>query len=401
MWGEQMRIIANEIRKILNVKTIIFLSVITGIIYSNSIIPTEKNQADIFSFGNNVHIELLEKYGNHMDKSEYKDFLRNYDEKVKIADKYVKEDKNFASFDINNYEDYNKIVRNNGEEKYQNPKLQDLYYEYYYEKDDITIFRELGEMENIKITYEGNILESFESLYSTNQKAISRHKEIMSSEEGQSLLPYSIFEKYEMQIKFLVNIILISIMFIISPIYLKDKMDKVDYLQYTSKKGRRLFNSKIIAAVISTLIVTTANIGLFLNVCLDETSKLFLDCGISGYYNSPIRSWFDLSFKNYIVITLILVYLLSIVMTFVSLYISNKSSKYITAIGVQILIMIGTSSLLLKYILNNATSMYLHIRQLDYLTTWRYFIPAIYTIMIVAMILIMRKIYLKEKIKDI
>lgn len=396
-----MRIIINEIKKILNMKTIMFLCIITGIIYSNSILPNEKYKENNFNFENNMHVELVEKYGTYMDTSEYKDFLKNYDEKAKVADQYVKKDKDFAKLEINNYEDYNKIVRNNGEEKYQNPKLQDLYYEYYYYKDDITIFRELGEMENIKITYEGNILEPFESLYSTNKNAISRHKEIMSSEEGQSLLPYSIFEKYEMQIKFLVRILLISIMFIISPIYLKDKMNKVEYLQYASKKGRRVFNSKIIAALISTLIVTSINVALFLNVCIDKTSKVFLDCGISGYYNSPIRSWFDLSFNQYIVITIILVYLLSIVITLVSLYVSSKSKNYITAIGVQIVIMFITSSFLLKYILNNATSMYLHIRQLDYLTTYKYFIPIIYVAMISVMILIMIKTYKKEKIKDI
>lgn len=256
-----MTIVINELKKIFNFKSIIFLIIITIVMYKLYIIPSDSLKSGT-DFINNIHIQMVKKYGNSMDKDEYKDFLDTYKKKVKIADEYINNNDKFRNLGIYNYEEYNKIARNNGEEKYQNEKLRDLYYEYLY-SEDTTTFRELDEMENIKITYEANVLEPFAPIYSDNKKAIDRHIEIKKNEEIQSLLPYTVFETYEVQFKSLSILIFISIIFLISPIYLGDRLNNVDYLQYSSKKGRKIFKGKILASMLSSIIVVSINLLIF------------------------------------------------------------------------------------------------------------------------------------------
>ncbi|WP_297133846.1 hypothetical protein, partial [Terrisporobacter sp.] len=371
-----MTIVINELKKIFNFKSIIFLIIITIVMYKLYIIPSDSLKSGT-DFINNIHIQMVKKYGNSMDKDEYKDFLDTYKKKVKIADEYINNNDKFRNLGIYNYEEYNKIARNNGEEKYQNEKLRDLYYEYLY-SEDTTTFRELDEMENIKITYEANVLEPFAPIYSDNKKAIDRHIEIKKNEEIQSLLPYTVFETYEVQFKSLSILIFISIIFLISPIYLGDRLNNVDYLQYSSKKGRKIFKGKILASMLSSIIVVSINLLIFFKFYLNEFTKIFLDCGISGYYNSPIRSWYHLTLFEYILISAILVYILSIVISLLSFYISSKVNNYISLVGIQVPILVMINLFLLKYILNNATSMYIQVSGFNYITTWKYYIHMIY-----------------------
>lgn len=386
-----MRITINEIKKLFSIKAIVLLLLITGIMYKLYIIPREGVRVGR-DFINNIHAEMIRKYGISMDEKEYEDFLKGYDEKVKIADEYIQNNSEFRALEIYDYREYDRIARNNGEEKYSNPNLRDLYYEYYY-NDNITIFKELGEMENIKITYEGNIFEPFEYLYSDNEKAISRHKEIKEGEEIKSLLPYTIFETYDEQFKYLTKLILISVMFLVSPIYLNDKLNKVNYLQYSSKHGRKLFKSKIGATLITTVMATSVQLIIFFAMYLNKTTKIFLNCGISGYYNSPIRSWFDLNFGQYILVTIGAVYMLSIVIGLISMYVSSKSNKYISLIGIQIPILFIVDKMLLKYIVNNATSMYIQFTGFDYITMPKYILPVVYLLLIIIFSTIISKRY--------
>ncbi|MEG0854967.1 MAG: hypothetical protein RSG52_00660 [Terrisporobacter sp.] len=90
-----MGIIVNELKKIFNIKSIILIFFITVIMYKIFIIPSE-SISEQSEFINNIHVEMVKKYGNTMDENEYKDFLNTYNEKAKIADEYVKKDKDFS-----------------------------------------------------------------------------------------------------------------------------------------------------------------------------------------------------------------------------------------------------------------------------------------------------------------
>ncbi|MGL5694422.1 MAG: hypothetical protein ACRCXA_10105 [Peptostreptococcaceae bacterium] len=396
-----MRIVINELKKLFDVKSILILMLLTCIMYKHYIIPS-LSVREGSSFINNIYIGLIKNYGRSMDTNEYSDFLKLYDKKVESANDFINNNNEFKNLEIYDYEEYDRIVRNSGEKKYSNTKLQEFYYEYLY-NEDITIFRELNEMENIKITYEGYLFDKFEESKEDKKEIIDRHKEILEGEEIQSLLPYTVFEDYEIQFYNLAKLILISVMFIISPIVLDDKVNKVNYLQYSSKNGRKIFKSKISATLIATFLITTVQLNLFFvatyfTTYFNDINKVFLDCGISGFYNTPIKSWFNLTFGQYILITCFLVYILSMIIGLVSMYISSKVDRYISLIGIQIPVLFVVSRFFMKFIINNATCMYIPIRGFyRFLRMPKYFLPVVYTILIIVVAFVLYKKYKNEK----
>ena len=377
-----MTVLKNELKKIFTLKSIIILLMITGIMYKIFIIP----QSQVISRSHiieNIVIDMINDYGNSMDEEEYLDFKGKYNEKVKIAEEHIKNNKEFSDLDIYNYEDFYKIARNDGEEKYNNPKLLDLYWGYI-GSEEFPIFEELNQFENIILCYEaivlgiGNIhIDDSESI-----KMVNRKQEIKESKDIQSLMPYTIFQEYEIQLKWVMVLILVSIIFLISPIYLNDKKDKTIYLQYSSKLGRNLFKKKVIASMIISIVIASLQIILFLKFYSTQNTGIFLDCKISGFFNTPIKSWYDLTFSNYIVVTIICVYILSVIVSLISMFISSKVNNYITLIGIHVPIIFIISRVLLQVLISKVTSIDITMNRIGYINMPKYSMLIIYTLMI-------------------
>ena len=115
-----MEITKNELKKVFNMKNIIILFIISVLFYRLYIItPSLSNLEDL----NKIVETMVKDYGISMDEEEYKDFKSKYNDKVKLANELIKNNKEFSDLDIKDYREFDKIVRNNGEEKYNNGKL--------------------------------------------------------------------------------------------------------------------------------------------------------------------------------------------------------------------------------------------------------------------------------------
>lgn len=396
-----MRIIKHEIEKVINIKTILILFIISVLFYKLEIIPRtniRQNAGPLNSLVGN----MIKDYGVTIEEDEFKDFKNKYNEKVKLANEFIKANEEFSDLGILNYKEFDKIVRNNGEEKYNNPKLEELYHKYIYH-DEISLFNELSEIENILITYEheGSVEESIlfdvvsnKMSEDSKEKVISRIYEIINSGDRNSPLPYTVFEQYDDLIKSISKLILISAVFIISPIYLKDKLGKINYLQYYSHIGRDIFKKKIVATILVSILITSIQLIVFFIYYKAQNNSIFLNCSISGFFNSPIESWYDLTFRSYIGLTIVCVYLISIAVSMVILYISSKVNSYISLIGIQVINLFIVSNFMLKILINQVSSIYITITRIGYIYLPKYFLPIIYVVLIILPISIL---YLRNK----
>lgn len=382
-----MTILKNELRKIFNLKSILILLIITGIMYKLYIIH-QSGVIDSRNIIKNMFIDMIDKYGYTMDENEYKEFKGDYNDKVLVANEYIKKDKELSELGINTYDEFYKIARNNGEEKYQNEKLRELYWDYRY-NEEIPVFGELDQMENVIIVYEYIVLEELPEgtdIYEDDretEKMKNRKEEIKKSKDIQSLMPYTIFEAYELQFKWVVVLILISIILLISPIYLTDKKDSMVNLQYTSKTGRNLFKYKIWSSLIVGVLIASLQLILFFSFYKYQNVDIFLNCKISGFFNTPIKSWYDLTFGNYIVVTIICVYILSIVMSLISLFISSKVNSYMSLVGTQVVLLFVINRVLLQFLIYKVTSMHITINRIGTVNIHKYSWFIAYIVMLV------------------
>ena len=112
------------------------------------------------------------------------------------------------------------------------------------------------------------------------------------------------------------------------------------YLYHT--RGRKLYKDKIITSLISSLIIVTMELGVlfFLYLTRENIVEMFYNSSINSWLGRGFY-WFDLTFKEYIFITISLIYIFALCLSLFIAFISRKCSRYITLIGFSLLLTIG------------------------------------------------------------
>ncbi len=378
-----MKVVLNEIKKIFSLKMVSVLMVISIIMYFLFIsfyiehFPNGRPELDYY----NVGVEMINNYGEEIDEKEFEHFKDTYNKQVEEANRYLQSKKEFVDEGITTYEKFKNMDQDI-------EKLNNLHSYIFFEvKSDV--FWQLQAREQLIENYKHKD-EWMESTYETiNEKQEKRIKEIASSGNYESIFPYLIFENYNALIKYVAMLVIISIIFMISPIFLKDKMNKVNLLQYTSKNGRNLFKKKVTSGLIASFVITTIQLLCFFIAYSFNNVEMFFNSNINSAFGSYLF-WYDLTFIQYIGITVIAVYILSFVIVLIVMFISSIVNNYITLIGVQVPIIFIISKLL-PHIIGRITDIYLP----------KYFIPITYFSLIIIGIVLITIRWKKEKTLDI
>jgi len=342
-----MSIILNELKKIFNIKSIILLILINIVMYFLFIefyitnFPNGRPALNIY----NMFVEMKELYGEYMDEKEFEDFKLKYEEAVKEANEYIQLREDFKTAGINDYEDFKNMDL---EDEEQDRLFSDVIFD-----KKIDIFWELPWREEYIKYYEDK--ERLMLAQASNSKQELRIMEILNKGLETSVFNDVIFSNYNHFIKNVTITILLSVMFIITPTYLRDYLVKVNYLQYTSKTGRRIFKKKILISLLATFILVTIQFLCFFIIYSTNNTSMFFNSNINSIYNIII-SWYDLTFIQYIILTVIGVYLLAFVFTLISLLVSSIGKNYITVIGIQLPIALVSFTILLKYLIQYMTN---------------------------------------------
>ena len=377
-----MTIILNEVKKIFNIKSVLLLMVITGVMYFLFIefyitsFPNGRPALDIY----NMFVEMQDKYGEFMDEEEFEDFKVRYSEAKEEADRYIQSREDFKKAGITNYDEFvNMDISNKELDKLQDDVIF---------RKKIDVFWELPWREEYIRVYENR--DEIVMREASNEKQEVRVKEILEKDIETSVFNDVVFFNYNILIKYVSITILIGIMFMITPIYLRDNKNKTNYLQYTSKIGRNIFKKKIAAGILSAFIIISLQFIGFFVLYSSNNISMFFNSNISSVFNSII-SWYDFTFIQYIILTVVAIYVLGFVVTLMSMLVSSIGQNYITVIGIQLPIALFTFKVLLKYLINYMTS----------ISYPKYFLPISYLVLIFIAIMSMTIRWKRERLLDI
>lgn len=346
-----MNVILNELKKIFNMKSIILLLIV------NVVMSFLFMEFDIRYFPNgeiaesyyNIFVEMEDEYGEFMDENEFNDFKGKYMETKKEVDKYIKSREDLKELGITNYDEFNKANSSN----YINyKKFEKIHWDILFEKK-IDIFWEVPSRKDVIESYEKK--EEIMIREKLNEKQEIRVKEIIDKDIETSIFTDVVFSNYNGLIKNVVRTILLSVMILITPIYTRDNKENINYLQYTSKVGRKIFKKKILSGLVATFILVSIELVCFLSLYSTNNISMFLDTNINSVFNSII-SWYDLTFIQYIILTIIGTYILAFIFSLISMFVSSISRNYIVLIAIQLSIALFTFVVLLRYIIENITS---------------------------------------------
>jgi hypothetical protein len=262
------------------------------------------------------------------------------------ANQYLQSRKDFQEAGIRTYSDY------------QNMDLEDEAQSNLHWKalDENDLFWELDERERLIDfhDYQDEIMES--EIKNASLAAQARLNKL--KETGQfDLYPEVSFQNYKDIIRSIAITVLLSVVLVASPVFLRDRVIRATDLQYTAKTGRSLFGIKAAAGLISSLIVMTVILVVYLS--------LYSLNGPSVFFNVPINAfigefyWYNLTFFQYIVVTIIGIYLLGAALSLVAMGVSAVVPSYISLIGVQVPIVLALLIFGMKYLLDSIVSIWL------------------------------------------
>jgi hypothetical protein len=338
-----MRIVYNELKKIFNIKSLLVLCVISFIIFKIfirfhiNIFPNGRPEGDIYDIAKRI-VEEIEINVSEVNvdyflnlKKEYKDEANNYLLNNPLA----------QELGISTYEELQNVgfSKTESDSNENDRKAAELHSNIIFH-EQVDCFWKVQAADNFINMY--NYRNRSDNFNSLSQKQKDRVNVIMSRRDYKDVLPEFVLGNYNTFIFNSTALIVISIIFLLAPIYIKDEHRNLEQIQYTTKRGRKLYKDKIITALIASVIIVTIELSIlfFLYLTRENTVEMFYNASISSWYSVRFY-WFDLTFKQYIIVTIVLIYIFSLALSLFIAFVSRKCNRYITLIGICLLLAIG------------------------------------------------------------
>jgi hypothetical protein len=375
-----MRVLWNELKKILTWKIVLLLVLVNSVLYFFLIqfhieyFPNGRPALDSYNIG----IEMIENYGTQMDEVEFLDFKEVYDEQVKDAGLYIQSQEGFVDAGIDTYEKFNAYDWMNASTEAD--ELRDKVFH----EDKVDTFWELQER--------GRLIEFYEMKdelpgYDNTQQQL-RYKELIAAGKY-GVYPEVVIENFREFIGNVAIAILFSVVLVISPMIIRDRSRQMLALQYTSKKGRDLYKTKIIAGLISTFIVITALLAVYFSIYSLNNTSMFFEVAINTFIAGPV--WYDPTFFQYILLCVAAIYVVGLVFGLLAMSFSSIVPNTMALIGIQIPLVIGMIIFGMKPL----------IRYIIAIWNPQWLVPAVYSTMVVVSILFITYLWKREKKRDI
>lgn len=238
-----MGIIKNELKKVFNIKSLVVLVVISLVIYKMFIsfhiefFPNGRPTGDIYD----VAKRFIEDEGINTSKAGVQYFIDLEKEYDKEVDNYLLNDEEAKEIGVSNLKELNELVYSNTENSERAIKL----------KDKIVFEEPLDAFWKLEgVSY---FIERYDwvgkNTKSDSEARDRRINEIVNSKTYRDMIPDLVLENYNGFIFKSTALMVISIIFLLAPIFTKDRHRNLESLQYTTKRGRKLYKDKIITGV--------------------------------------------------------------------------------------------------------------------------------------------------------
>lgn len=334
--------ILQELKKIFGIQRILLITAFAVLYYflffRLDIVP-EYSSDRIFL---ELSLELMGMYGENVDEVEYRDLLDNSvsmdESEINI---WIKEHDGFKWFNIESYGDL--IARLEPLSYSARASSVDQISEKFTPEEQQALWNIVFKGVLSKI-YMNDIIEAYDAELRSNQPTAyyskipeKDQKRIAerNQEEVFSLMPYSAMRKYLSFFSDFTIFLFLSMIFLIVPYSVKDTIEGIPVLQYTSQKGCRYYWKKLAAVFVGSFILCLMETGWFALMLSKNYTFSFAGCFVSGFGN-PFITLMKLTFGQYIVMSLVYSACIALCLAMITYCLSGCARNYISAIAFQI-----------------------------------------------------------------
>jgi len=333
-----MRILIYELKKIWNIKIIGIIVVLCVIYFGLSLMDEIRWYPRGTWFGSvDFAHHLTENYGTSLSLEDFEDFLLYRDIIAIELDSFFIENAFYAEVGILSFDDlqaFREYYGSRYEElsteernRFRNVSLELGYIVRTEEYGDLTSENEtpvayikINSYYNVVSFYEINIIgceerlahiSSFMEWQPPSQREYQRLTEIRDSGELTSIMPQmTLFHTWRYARGLSVLVVLVTLV-LVSSLVVSDRSSRVNWLQYSSKEGRKVFGKQFLAVLISALGATTVLVAVFIGVFAARTGVYaFWGNGINSFLGATFH-WLSITFLQYVLLMAGVMYLLA------------------------------------------------------------------------------------------
>lgn len=292
-----------------------------------------------------VHTEAVAAYGTRMDAQEFEAFKALYRGRVSEADLYIASEPRFAREGVAGYEQYRETGKPDFFELFRivpEPDGSGSGYEAYTPEGNL--FWELQARDYLIQRYEGWHAERSLSDSPDEDPLREKRKAVIMDyeEEGvlHSLFPGMVFDNFSQLAGYFAVSALIGIAFLLSPLWLRDRRNRLNDLQYSSAAGRSVYLCKLAAALLAAVLLFALQLAWLGYKYAGQGIGPFWETPVNSYFNSSLL-WLNLTFGQYVALTLAAVFTLCLLAGLLSAVVSTFANNYAAVLACLIPVMLA------------------------------------------------------------
>lgn len=286
-------------------------------------------------------LEWSHKYGNTLDESECDEIRSELASDKAAFDQQIKDIPMAATYGITSYDEFSLFESSylasleDGSAKVDTEKEELI--------NEISNHTNLTRITAIKETIDEYEIVSDKSLTSCvdgeemSDKERARLSQLDSSDIKFGYIPDALLNATTGLIIALVIWISVSILILLSPTIVRDKLNRVQDIQFCSRVGRRVYGVQVRAAIISGTILTVLNCMALAGILISKGILAFRDFYI---FSTDYIPWVDWTYGRYLLVVMLISLGLGICVTMLTVFLSGKSKGYIGMIMKAALLMI-------------------------------------------------------------
>lgn len=294
-----MKIVLYEMKKIWNIK---LLLIITGLC-------------------------VLFFYGTTLEPEEYKEFIvKAYGEISSQMEAYIKNNAVFSAAGIYTLADFEKVYQKSETTQLEDNAIKILLGE----ESDFLLFK-LQALNSIEEAYHDDFNYTLHTLNEKEQLRLTKIQYTGKYNNINNIMSGWVIENTVMYTMCFSVLVILAVLVLIAPIIITDRTQNIYLLQYTSKNGRKIFNQQFAAVILSAFFLTSALIFIFGAIYSLNGTKLFVNNGLISFIGFN-EFWFDITYGQYILLCVMLLYLLCLGTASIAFVLSRYSSNIISLI---------------------------------------------------------------------
>lgn len=141
-------------------------------------------------------------------------------------------------------------------------------------------------------------------------------------------LPDGVVESTAEYAKDLAVWVVLSVILLLSPTLVRDRLYRTGAMQWSSRRGRRILNTQLLAGLISALALTAANIAIYAVPFLGKGPLALQSCPLFNWSQSSY-TWFNGTYGQYLLVLTALLLILGLAAGALTLFLSQYSGNYV------------------------------------------------------------------------